>query len=254
MVRDIQGYGTTPLFPPETILYENYPEKEEKVDFSQFNHGSRIRGREVALVFNVTESIEGLTLILNILSEYSINATFFINGEAIRRYPGAIKEIAESQHEVGSLFYMYFNMTDSRFILNSEFIKQGMARTEDDYFNATEEEISLLWHAPYYFVNSDIIAASKEMNYTYVGRDVDSMDWVTKSTTTVAAGVYMPSAKLLERILEKKKPGSVIPILVGIPSGERDDYLFQKLDLLIDELLDRGYQIVTVSNLIENAK
>ena len=254
MIRNIKGYGTTPLFPPETIEYEAYPQEDEPVSFTQFNHGSRIRGREVALVFNATESIEGLTTILNILSDYSMKATFFVGGEAIRRYPDAVKEIAESGHEVGSLFYTYFNMTDSRFVLNKDFIKQGLARTEDDYFAATGKEVSLLWHAPYYFINSDIIQASREMNYIYVGRDVDAMDWVGEGSSSMAASLYLSSAELVERILERKKPGSIVPLLVGIPDSDRRDFLFQKLDLLINALISRGYRVVPVSELVENTR
>ncbi len=254
MIRNIMGYGTLPLLPPEEIAYEPFPTQDEPISYSSFNHGSRIRRREVALVFDAVESIEGLTLILEVLSEYKLKCTFFVNGEVIRRYPGAIKEIADSGHEVGSLFYTNFNMTDSRFTIDKQFIKQGLARTEDDYFTATADEVSLLWHAPYYFVNSDIIQASKEMNYTYIGRDVDSMDWVTEDRVSLAPEIYLPAGELVERIIEKKKPGSIVPIQVGIPSGKRLDYLFQKLDLLIDALERLGYDIVPVSLMIEHSK
>ena len=254
MVRDVKGFGTQPLFPSEKTEYESFPDQDEKVDFINFVHGSRIRRREVSLVFNAVDSIEGLTFILNTLAEYRLKATFFVNGEIIRRYPAAVREIAESGHEVGSLFYVYFNMTDSRFHVDKEFIKGGLAKNEDDYFVVTGRELSLHWHAPYYFVNSDIIGASKEMNYTYVGRDVDPLDWVIKTETYLSSGIYATSAKLVERILNLKKPGSIIPILVGIGEGNRDDYLFHKLDLLINGLIRLGYTIVPVSTLTEHAR
>ena len=254
MVRDTKGYGTDPLFPHEKIIYEKYPGKDEPVDFNNFTHGSRIRRREVSLVFNAVDSIEGLAAILRVLSDYNIRATFFVNGEFIRRYPDAVKEIAESGHEVGSLFYIYFNMTDSKFHLNADFIKSGLAKNEDDYFNATGKDLSAIWHAPHYFVSSEIIAASREMNYTYIGRDIDPLDWVTKNELNMASGIYFPSAVLVERTLQEKKPGSIIPVRAGIGNGGRDDYFFQKLDLLIDGLVKRGYSIVPVTTLMEHAR
>lgn len=254
MLRDAKGYGTQPLFPSEKTEYEPFPENDEDIDFINFVHGSRIRQRVVALVFNAVDTIEGLTSILTTLAEYQVKATFFVNGEVIRRYPGAVKEIAESGHEVGSLFYAYFNMTDSRFHVDKSFIKSGLAKNEDDYFNATGHELSLLWHAPYYFVNSEIIEASKEMNYTYVGRDVDPLDWVMKTETYVSSGIYATSAKLVERTLKLKKPGSIIPIRIGIGEGNRDDYLFHHLDLLINGLVRLGYTIVPVTTLKEHAQ
>jgi len=39
---------------------------------------------------------------------------------------------------------------------------------------------------------------------------------------------------------------------VGIVDGRRDDYLFQKLDLIINQLIRLGYDIVPVSTLIED--
>jgi peptidoglycan/xylan/chitin deacetylase (PgdA/CDA1 family) len=254
MVRDARGFGTVSLVPAETVVYEPFPASDEKVDPTNVTHGSRIRRREVSLVFNAVDSAEGLTAILNTLSSYKVRATFFVNGEFIRRFPDAVQEIAASGHEVGSLFYANFNMTDARFTVDRDFVKAGLARNEDDYYAATGRELSLLWHAPYYIVTSDIITAAAEMNYTYVGRDLDSYDWVAATEGNQARGIYLPAADLVERIISLKKPGSIIPLQVGVGDGKRDDYLFQKLDIIINELERRGYDIVPVSALVEHAR
>jgi peptidoglycan/xylan/chitin deacetylase (PgdA/CDA1 family) len=155
---------------------------------------------------------------------------------------------------VGSLFYSYFNMTDSRFAVDRAFVKGGLARNEDDYFAATGHELALLWHAPYYIVNSEMIAAGAEMNYAYIGRDVDSYDWVSASDTLDGPGIYLPAADIVEHIVAEKRPGSIIPLRVGVGDARRGDYLFQRLDLVINELARRGYEIVPVSSLIEHAR
>lgn len=258
MLRNIQGVDTTALFEPPERSYEAFPSEDEPVNFRNFSHGSRIRRREVSFVFNAIDSVEGLTEILNTLAGYDITATFFVNGDFIRRHPGAVREIAESGHEVGSLFYTYFDMTDNRYQITEDFIRQGLARNEDEYFNATGQELSLLWHAPYYFVSPAILRVSEELNYTYVGRDVDSLDWVPRRDDTGLSRLYRPGVALVERILERKKPGSIISMTVGKPGlgtdAERDDYLFQHLDLLINRLIERGYDVVPVSTLIEHAR
>lgn len=254
MLRDMRRLVTREFLTRPVPEYEPFPEREEQVDFELFAHGSRIRRREVALVFNAVDSIEGLPSILQSLAEFKIRATFFVNGEAIRRYPDAMREIAGAGHEVGSLFYTHFNMTDSRFQLDRDFIKRGLARNEDEYFNATARELALLWHAPYYFASSELVAAAREMNYLYVSRDLDSLDWVTADLGKAAPDIYFPSARLVERIVEQKKPGAIIPVLTGRPAGLREDYLFQKLDVLINALLRRGYSVVPVSVLMEHAR
>ncbi len=259
MVRMIDGIGTEPLFLPPERRYEPFPDRDDPVDLTNFIHGSRIRRREVAFVFNAIESVDGLTEILKTLSEYGITATFFLNGDFIRSHPGAVREIAGSGHEIGSLFFTHFDMTDSRFQITREFVKQGLARTEDEYYDVTGQELSLLWHAPYYFVSPEIIRASRDVNYTYVGRDVDSLDWVARRDEGGVSRLYAPTAHLIERIVEEKKPGSIVSMTVGIP-GEgtrdagRDDYLFHRLDVLINALLDRGYSIVPVSELIDRVR
>ena len=253
MVRKSIGFGTEPLFDYPEQLYEPFPMADDILDMESFAHGSRIRRREVALVFNAIDAVEGLTTVLNTLNEYDVRGTFFINGEFMRRHPGAVKEIAESGHEVGSLFFSYFNMTDASFIIDKDFIKQGLARNEDDYFNVTGKELSLIWHAPYYFTNSDIINASMEMNYTYIGRDVDPLDWVSSSEPTLSA-FYKPSSELVERVLKLKKPGSIIPIRIGKSDPGREDYFFHRLDALINGLIRLGYSIVPVTDLIDHAR
>jgi peptidoglycan/xylan/chitin deacetylase (PgdA/CDA1 family) len=253
MIRDRRGLITTSLLEPSGEL-EPFPEKDDPLDFVTFNHGSRIRRREIALVFNVIDSVEGLPAILSVLRDFDLRCTFFVNGEAIRRYPDAVREISRSGHEVGSLFSVYFDMTDSRFRLDKEFIKRGLARNEDEYYAATGRELSLLWHAPHYFVNSDIVQASREMNYAYIGRDVDPLDWVTREMGIQVKDIYFSASRLVEKVVEQKKPGSIVPVLAGKPDGQRDDYFFHRLDLLIDALIKKGYEIVPVSVLIEHAE
>ena len=214
----------------------------------------------ISLSFNGIDSTDGLSQVLATLADYQVRATFFLNGEFIRRYPGAVKEIAEAGHEVGSLFYMYFNLSDARYQISPEFIKQGLARNEDDYFDATGKEMGLLWRTPYYIVSNAIIKASQEMKYTLVGKDVDALDYVAKAQNTDSSQLYYPSAKLVEMILDQKKPGSVIALTLGRPGYDenpalsRDDYVFANLDLLINNLLRRGYSIVPVSSLIEASR
>lgn len=259
MVRNVDSFGTQPLFARPSRTFEPFPDRDEAVDFTNFSHGSRIRQRELSLVFNAIDSVSGLTEVLNTLREFDVTATFFVNGDFIRRHPGAVREIAESGHEVGNLFFTHFDFAGGAFQITGDFVQQGLARNEDEYFDATGRELSLLWHAPYYFVSPELLAASSAMNYTYVGRDVDSLDWVPKRDDSGVSRLYRPSAQIVDEVIEAKKPGSIIAMTIGRPGddrpdGGRDDYLFQRLDVLINGLIERGYEIVPVSTLIDNAR
>lgn len=259
MQREVGGVGTRPLFPRPQRQYEAFPDLEEEIDMRVFSHGSRIRRREIALVFNAVDDVEGLTEILHVLHDYDIQATFFVNGIFLSRNPQAVRIIAEAGHEVGNLFHAYFDMTDSSFRITRDYIQQGLSRTADSYFLATGQELSLLWHAPYYYVSSQILEAAEEINYQYVSRDVDALDWVTKGAQDGQSGLYQRSPALIERIIDQKKPGSIISMRVGVPEADqlytgRDDYLFQYLDVLVNALLDKGYSFVPVSTLKDRIK
>lgn len=254
MVSDARGSGAEPLFAAEPAAAEPFPAEDEPVDFGNFTHGSRTRRREMALVFNAMDSDEGVAGILAALAHYGVTATFFVNGEFIRRSPEAVREIAAAGHEVGSAFHRAFNMVDARFGVDAAFVREGLAANEDAYAAATGRKLVRLWHAPGYLVNSAIIAAGAAMDYTYVGRDVDARDWATEADACASPGLYRPAADLVELIVAAKRPGSIVPILVGAGSGGRGDYLFQKIDLLVNELIRLGYDLVPVSVLIEHAR
>ena len=250
MLRMLDSFGTETLFPYPETEYEPFPAREEEIDMENFDHGSRIRRREISLVFNAVDSAEGLTEILKLLDDYDIKATFFVNGNFMRHNPEAVQELAMSPHEVGSLFYAYFNMTDSRYRLDKEFIKRGLARNEDDYYALTGKELALLWHAPYYVVNTDIISASREMNYTYVNRDIDPLEWAWEMEDYGGAGLSVP--QMVEKIMNSKKPGSIIPIRLG-EGKEGTGALYSNLDLLLNNLIEKGYSVVPISVLLDRA-
>lgn len=253
MVRSIKGLGTRSLLERPDTAWAPFPAVDEKLKGLAFEHGSRIRRREVALVFNAYDDATGLAGVLDVLAEFGIRATFFLNGEFIRRNPGATRLVAESGHEVGNMFFTTYDPTDARFRADTEFVQRGLARTEDEYFAATGRELSLLWHTPWYSTSTVALEAAAAMNYRYIGRDVDPLDWVP-ATEKLVPGLYLGAPDLVERVIARKKPGSIIPIRVGVPPGGRDDYLFAELSLLVNALLAEGYEIVPVSTLVEHAE
>jgi peptidoglycan/xylan/chitin deacetylase (PgdA/CDA1 family) len=254
MLRSVKSLGTRRLIDPPASVYASLAGPDDKDGSGAFNHGSRTRRREIALTFDALESAEGLTRVLNTLHDYGIKATFFVNGEFVRQCPGAARLLAESGEEVGSMFFSAVDPTDARFQADRDYLRRGLGRAEDDWFAVTGKELSLLWHTPYYSLNSEVLEAGASMNYVYVGRDLDPLDWVAKEDRGLLPGAYLDAHAIVERVVSAAKPGSVIPIRLGSAAGGRDDYLFLELDLLINALKERGYDIVPVSTLIDHAK
>jgi peptidoglycan/xylan/chitin deacetylase (PgdA/CDA1 family) len=250
MVRKTSGFGTEPLFTDLEALPSVIPAADQSGESSVFfNNGERTGRREVSLVFNISSGTAGMMDVLNDLAEYGIRATFFVNGDCIRKYPNAVRALALAGHELGSLFYTVMDMTDRRYNIDKDFIMRGLARNEDDFFRATGKELLPLWHAPWYFVNSEIVAASEEMNYTYIGRDLETLDWVDRGDDFL----YYGADEIIRGIQEQVKPGSIIPVTIG-SEFDREDYVFKKLELLLNGLIKDGYEIVPVGLLMEHAK
>ncbi len=257
LIRDIAGNGNRRLL---NFKQDTWSSSEIKLnndvqtgyDERVFNNGSRIRQREIALVFNAVDNDVGLGEVLNTLAEYNLQSTFFIGGDFIRRNPESTRYISSEGHEIGSLFYTHMDMADYRYRIDESFVARGLARNEDEFHRATDSELVNIWHAPWYVISDPILDATENMHYLYVGRDIDALDWVSLDASTETRVLYRSSLELVRKILDEVRPGSIVPIRIGLP-GKREDYLFSKLDLLINGILRQGYDIVTVGELRRHA-
>jgi len=259
LVRDLAEIGTTPLFDVPRRRYAEFPDEDEEVSFRNFAHGSRIRERQIAFSINAIGGDDGLIEVLRALNRYDFRTTFFVSGDFIRRNPAAARSIATSVHEAGNLFSTHLDLTDASLGIDERFVQEGLADTEDLYFEATGEELSLLWHAPYYVVGPEVLEAAEELGYQHTGRDVESLDSVPRYTEDGIDPLYRRSGELVNRIVERVEPGSIVDITLGIPGesevvGGREDYLYHHIDVLLNALISRGYEVVPVSTLIERAQ
>lgn len=215
-----------------------------------FSHGSRTGLAQVSLVFDAMDALDGLPEILLLLERYGIRATFFVNGEFIREHPAAVNEIVKAGHQCASLFFTTWDLSGTTYRIDEDFISRGLSRNEDDFYNATGQELTLLWHAPYYVASPEIVDAGNKAGYRYVSGDVTVLDWVGLDQNRTMPGLYRSSAQLVEDIMSAVKPGSIIPVRIGKGRSARTDYLFDDVDLLLNALVERGYEIVTVDTLI----
>lgn len=203
----------------------------------------------VALVFDAFDNADGLTKILDTLEKADVKATFFINGEFIRRYPTAVQEIEKAGHQCASMFFTTGNLTSLTFVADESYIRRGLARNEDEFFNLTGSELSLYWHAPYYCTTPAILSHGKKAGYAYIERSLELHD-----TTTIEGYVhddvpYWPTLQIIKLVTDSLADGAVIPVSTGVSAGTRTDYLYDRLDVLISAIQESGYRIVTVSEL-----
>lgn len=234
-IRTLEGLAKTEAF---------YISQQEKVSTKP----------QVALALDALDNADGLAYIMQVLEQYQIDGTFFINGEFIRRYPVETLRIAQSSQECASMFYISTDLVSIQdFIIDESFIRRGLARNEDDFYSLTQRELSVLWHTPYYSYNDQIVEAGNQAGYTFVHKAIDTKDTETFDMLHAPASQYIYTDNVIENIINALSPGAVIPIAVGI-NGERVDYLYQKLELLVIAIQEAGYDIVPVSQLLKAQK
>jgi peptidoglycan/xylan/chitin deacetylase (PgdA/CDA1 family) len=254
MIRNTASVGTAALLPPVEYRKESPLRESPAGADSVFSHGLRTGLREVALCFDLYDDLTGLPFVLDALNRFGFKATFYLNGEFIRRYPQAAGIISETGHEAASLFFAPIDLSDSRYRIGEDFIARGLARNEDEFYRASGRELSLLWHPPYYAASAEIISAASKAGYRSAGRDVDPMDWVSREDA-YRLSLPQPSAgDIIDRIIDQKRAGSIIPIRLGVLSGGRSDYLYLRINVLLDALVREGYRVVPVSTLMEHAR
>ncbi len=200
--------------------------------------------KRVSIAVDASDSADGLSNILAVLKEYSVPATFFVNGEFIRRYPVETRQIVTSGFECGSMFYTNADLTSKGFVVDEDFIRRGLARNEDEFFEATGKELSLIWHAPMNKKSDVIVKGGSASGYKYIDCSAFSFDTTTLENVITKSGEYVSSAEIISRFISKAKDGDIITVSTGISKGTRKDYLYENLDLLISALLDSGFEIV----------
>ncbi|MCR4899478.1 MAG: polysaccharide deacetylase family protein [Treponema sp.] len=200
--------------------------------------------KKVALVFDAYDNADGLSEILSVLRKYNVSGTFFINGEFIRRYPAETKQIVLNGYQTASMFFSQTDLVNNPFVVDEEFIRRGLARNEDEFYNCTGKELSLYWHGPYYSVNNDIIKYSATAGYTTI-----------VSYSKLNDSELLPKDTSPEQIIQdycntlSKLGGGVVPVSVGFAQGNRTEPLYNYLDLLICALLDSGFEFVDIQEL-----
>ena len=198
--------------------------------------------KKVALIFDAHDNADGLPQIISSLKKYNVKGTFFVNGEFIRRYPLETRQIVQNGQECASMFFTTADLTNPGFAMTEDFIRRGLARNEDEFYQCTGHELSLYWHAPDYKASENIREYGKMAGYSYVNNNF-------KYSTSESQNIK--SERLINEyctMLQFADYG-IIPVTVGYSTGIHEDPLYRHLDLLISAILDAGCEIVTLNQL-----
>lgn len=189
--------------------------------------------KRVALTFDDGPTPGDTEVILAILKDLNIPATFFLMGTDMHTYPKEAQMIAKAGHQIGNHTYSHQRMVftplqqvDSEVSRTNALIRQA-GYTGEIYFRPPYGKKFLT--LPYYL---------KQHGIHTVTWDV-APEYGTEETTEV----------LTEKVLAQVRPGSII--LLHPMNGRHQTQA--ALKPVVQGLQQRGYSFVTVSDLLRNA-
>lgn len=176
--------------------------------------------------------------ILDILKKYGVKATFFVLGKNVERYPDIARRIIKEGHAIGNHTY------DHPYLLvqSKSHIKYEIQKAEQAIVVATNIR-PYLFRSPYGVDNSWIYNAVKESGYI-------TIEW---SVTGNNGGKEISPDKITNYVLMAVKNGSIILLHDGdrlIRGADRRN-IVKALPFIIESLQQRGYQFVTVPELLD---
>jgi peptidoglycan/xylan/chitin deacetylase (PgdA/CDA1 family) len=189
----------------------------------------RRNGRKVvALTFDDGPDPVRTPALLDVLAEANAPATFFLLGDAVEMHPEVVTRMAAEGHELGNHTYCHRYLPLAR----SRSVERELARTDRAIAEATGQ-VPKVARPPWGGRSPWTVRAFARLAKRLVLWDVNSYDWKGK-----------PAAEVVERVLDRTRPGSIILMHEARDGGEET---IEAVRRLIPALRARGYQLVTVS-------
>ncbi|ELK45604.1 polysaccharide deacetylase family protein [Bacillus sp. SB49] len=225
------------LFACISTTYSHASELKRPRSFYE-NQGSAVwevpnPSKSVAITFDDGPSETYTPEILDLLAKYDAKATFFVMGSRAEENPEVIRQTALAGHEIANHTYSHGNIPR----MSTTEIKEDLNRTNDVIEGITNTSTTL-FRPPGGYYDTRIINAVNEEGYTFVlwSWHQDTYDW------------KQPGAgKIVANVLTKVQNGDIILFHDG--GGDRSQTV-QALKKILPELKKRGYQLVTVSELM----
>ena len=189
---------------------------------------------KIALSFDDGPSSNYTPLILDILKEYEIKATFFLLGKQVERHPELARRSDREGHSIGNHSYSHRNFTR----LDWETVKkQEIERTGKLIEDLTGQSPELV-RPPFGKITEEQIVLLSELGYKVINWSVDTKDWREDNNNP---------GMLLTRTRLKVHPGAIILMHDG--GGDRS-HTVEFLPELIEMLQNKGYDLVSVDDML----
>jgi len=192
----------------------------------------------IALTFDDGPHPQYTPELLKVLDRYNITASFFWLGACVNRSPSLAKEVCDRGHWIGLHGYDHQNFP----MLSPMELKHSLEKTQAAIYNACDlapEKVRDV-RPPNGLFTPTTLKLLEQWNYRPVMWSVVPEDWVRPGVAIVA-----------QRILQQVCNGSLIVLHDGACGGQD---IAATTAILIPQLIQQGYQFVTVDTLWRRAR
>jgi peptidoglycan/xylan/chitin deacetylase (PgdA/CDA1 family) len=194
-------------------------------------HGDSSR-REIALTFDDGPHPRDTPQVLSALAKHKVQATFFLIGQSVERYPQLVREIHQNGHQLGLHCYHHLPFL----IENPALLRKELDHTRNliaDTCGVSPETICDV-RPPYGFFTAKTSSLLREWEYRLVLWNSIPPHWMQPFNWTV------------KQILDSVVPGSVIVLHDGKGHGSKVAHI---VDAIIPRLRALDFTFIKVENM-----
>jgi len=216
---------------PATPAIEKTPGRSVEVDRGPTECNA------VSLTFDAGADRGHAELILDILREEKVPVSFGMTGLWAQQNPDLVQRMADEGHEFINHTWAHRSFTgfSAGRPLSAAERRLDLDRTEELLVGMTGKSSRPLFRPPYGDRDAGLFKDVADAGYDYtIMWTVDSLGWM-----------HVPAPGIVERCLSRAQPGAIYIFHVGIESQDA-----QALGSIIAGLRERGYLMVTISDLL----
>lgn len=183
----------------------------------------------IAITFDDGPVAGKTDLVLNILKQNNVPATFFCIGKNIKTNPDLLTRIIDEGHIVGNHSYTHHTFFD---MYSSERMYQELAETNKLIENTIQKKVKL-FRPPYGVTNPGLVKAIRRGSFLPIGWNVRSFDTMAKD-----------GVKLMEKVTKHLRPGQIVLF------HDTLEVTIDSLQLFIDSVQQQGFKIVALDKML----
>ena len=195
-------------------------------------NSSKSTTEKIAITFDDGPHPVRTIKLLNVLKKHDIKATFFVIGQNVDNYPDALREIINDGHEIANHTYSHkiLKNVDYNYVLNE-------IKDTEEAVSKNGGVITKIIRPPCGIFDSSLLNLACEDDYKIVLWNIDTHDWANESADNISKNII------------KNVSGGDIILFHDYTSGE--NHTDEALERIIPMLKEKGYEFVTVSQLLQ---